>query len=104
MADVPQIDQDVLDELAWASEGERWEGNDDERFNGFTVHQANLLDTWDHHHDDEVIFSMDAHPGRFFRLRASKGHSSGDHEIDDYVTEVFPHTVTAVEYREQRAG
>ncbi|MHC2284457.1 hypothetical protein [Bradyrhizobium barranii] len=100
---VPEFDLDVLAELAWASEGEVWSGNDDARFNGITIHQSNLLDTWDHHYDDEIIFSTDAHPGRFFRLRASKGHSSGDHEVDDYVTEVFPHQVTTTVYKEAGA-
>lgn len=102
MTDVPTFDHDVLNELAWAGAGERWEGNEEESWNGFTVHQSNLLNTWDHHYDDETIFSHDKYPGRFFRLRASKGHSSGDHEVDDYVTEVFPHTVTATVYRDAR--
>jgi hypothetical protein len=93
MTDVPKFEQDILDDLAWARAGERWEDQ------GITVLQQNLLDTWDHHYDDEVIFSMDARPGRFFRLRASKGHSSGDHEIDDYVTEVFPEQVTTTVYK-----
>jgi hypothetical protein len=104
-SDTPKFDQDVLDELAWGSAGEVWEGNEDPRWNGYTIHQQNLLNTWDHHYDDETIFSSDAYPGRYFRLRAAKGHSSGDHEIDDYVTEVYPQLVTSTVYVEApRAG
>ncbi|WP_316172984.1 hypothetical protein [Bradyrhizobium sp. SZCCHNRI2049] len=98
---LPQPDADVISELAWGSPGEIWEGADDPKWNGYTIVAAKLLDTsrWFTHH--ETIFTHVSFPGRFFRIPWRRDATeNGDNEYDDIV-EVYPHSVTTIEYRKE---